>query len=703
MIGVARIGTLLLAVVLVLNGSVVGTSVEAPELETERNPAVTESAGSLTAADNNSTVRRHADPARSRESDDASDVQRWLADELGSQLAGSTINLSQGEYEQARDLAGDDYNETLAKYVEAQGESAAEGENQTFARAQENQQRYITTVREFRQTHQRYREAKEEGNETRARQLARRLDELASEVNRSSQELLEDYHELSERESANLSASMGAVNETRENVSEIQSEVRNREFVRTELTVESETANVSFLEPLSVNGRLTAENGSAVEARSARFRIGSRTIATEVSDDGRFEFDYRPTLLPLNASEVTVQYVPSNESTYLGANATSRVNVSQVDPTVELSEVPEEAAFNETVVAAGNVSADGIAAEGVPVVVTVGDVEIAQTETDSNGSFRVEGELPLEVPGGDREIRATLPIEGRALASAADSADIGVRNTSSSLTVRADPINLTRVQVVGQLDAERNVSMSNRSIELRIGGTHLRTVGVNESGGYATIVELPAAARENGTATLVALQDANGTNLASSRANATVNIPYHWVLAERLPWKAAGVVGALGLLAVGLFVRSRRTWYRWLPFIGGPEVGRTQANGDGPPTEETDEGTGEGSEDDRTQKLRKTLDEVCSRRSARSPGQTVEATYAVVRGHLSNDHDRSSAKTHWEFYRAREDELEADERAALRRLTELYERAAFSRESTTETEATEAIEATSAFERTGVE
>jgi len=65
-------------------------------------------------------------------------------------LAGSTRNISQAEYDQARSLLGDEYDETLSQYVTVAGETEQEESAEAFQTAQEDAAELATPVKNLR-------------------------------------------------------------------------------------------------------------------------------------------------------------------------------------------------------------------------------------------------------------------------------------------------------------------------------------------------------------------------------------------------------------------------------------------------------------------------------------------------------------------------------------------------------------------------
>jgi len=92
----------------------------------------------------------HKNPDTISESGDTEQVASYLSGQLGSMLAGSTRNISQAEYDQARSLLGDEYDETLSQYVTVAGETEQEESAEAFQTAQEDAAELATPVKNLR-------------------------------------------------------------------------------------------------------------------------------------------------------------------------------------------------------------------------------------------------------------------------------------------------------------------------------------------------------------------------------------------------------------------------------------------------------------------------------------------------------------------------------------------------------------------------
>jgi hypothetical protein len=665
------------------------------------------------APENNSSVR-HERRDRLDETGDQTALKRWLASSLSSQLEGSFIQLEQGEYERARSLLGDSYRKDLGKYVEVAGNTDDESDDQAgeeFDEAQDQQDEYVTAVQQYRTTYREYEEAKRAGNETRARELARDLNDLQARIQQTGANLTASYDTLSSITAVDLSQANQTVTNTTGNITAQQREVRHATFTNTTLTITQRTATASFLKPVRLHGKLTAANGTRLADRQIVVRLSERTVRTRTTANGSFRVSLRPTLLPLGRQPVLIRYVPRASAVYLGTNTTVPVNIIQTTPTVSLSRTPSTVAFNETVAVDGRVHAANVSAGGVPVQVAIGDTVLETTRTRANGRFTVRTPLPADVPAGEQSVHVTLPLADQALAPANASATVTVTSTPTQLSVTQpnttdEP---TTVTLQGTLTTLAGAAVAEESIQVRVANRTVATATTNQTGQYTVEVAADALAAalapNNTTVTVTAVYPGPG-NLDPSRAQTRVEVPapardaalggetgsgmatvWRWLPAP--PWLIVGGVIALGILS-GVVSRH---------FELGPwsheATDATTATDSQAETPAEPQPTNSDTELPIGQPLYENA------RDHLVAGQTdtaVQAAYAAVRQQTTDalewDAQDAATQTYWEFYYAcRAHEAITDTQAtALKQLTDDYEHAQFTSTATAADRATAAID-----------
>jgi hypothetical protein len=695
-------------------------------------PAADSLTGTTLPAQLNNTTVRHENPDRTDREGRLEMVVSHLSGRLADRLGESAVRISRSEYERARGLLGDGYGEDLAKLVDVAGDTGREGVGDAFERTRDAQREFADEVREFRETRDAYREAKQNGDERRARRLARELDADAENVSTTGARLEGRYDGVENATGASLADASAVVANTTAAVVESGREIRAAEFVPTTLTVSVATDRVSFSAPLTVRGRLATANGSALADRRVRLRIGERTLVADTDGDGRFAVDYRPVTTPTGPTALAVRYVPDAESLYYGANRTLSVTVEPVAPTVTVEAATDGTRFGEPVDAAGRVAVGDRGVPGLPLAVRVDGVRVASGRSGSDGSFDLSGALPADVAAGGRELSVVVAQRDRAVARAVTSREVLVGTTATALDLDARTVRRTgdanetgtaagstaggrAVVTTGRLTSVDGDPIGGATVSLATGGSTVATATTDAAGRYRT--QLPASAfgdapadGDDRTVRVAAVYDEPGTNLGPSRANATVDLsggastpdegavegsvdgpptgPSSLLggvlallfgadgagaggvarLAGDVPWVGVG----LGLGGAVLLAVGGVLWRR-----GDDEPGAVGAAAAG-----VDAGAGDDGDDENGTTDEPAPEPLGTARAALDGGRTgaaVRSAYAVVRAALDETGvDAPSSATHWEFARACHEAGVADPEA-LDALTATYERAAYGR------------------------
>jgi hypothetical protein len=630
----------------------------------------------------NGTVQ-HERPEAAGESGDLQALQRWLDGRLSGQLESSTVALSEGEYERARAMLGDDYDERLDQYVDVAGETG-EGEDagETYRDVRESQRDLATQAERFEQANERYDRARENGNETAARQAAREMNRVGDRIGRSGANTTRGYATLENQTGVDTDSERAVVTNLTADVRERQEAVRQATFVETELAVLEATRTISFTDPLELTGRLTAENGSAVANRDVIITVADRPRATTTDGEGRFTVTYRPRTLRTDATSVAVAYVPRNESAYLGSNASGPVDVQQVEPTLTVREHTEQTSFGEPAGAIVAVTVDGQPVDGIPVVADVAGQRVGRATTNDEGAVRVDGPLPATVPAGDQELRVAVPLRDRAIAAADEQVPTTVDETGTALNVTGERRG-SEATVSGRLITDDGRPVDGQQVQLSRNGTVVTTVETGPNGSYAVTVPLaPESAAPSGRVQVAASFDGAETNLDAARATTTFDVDQaggsSTLRQEWLPGDVSlsvlvgvGVTG-VGLVLLGVWLVRRRRSNPGEESDDAPAVSQsatetTDESPDGPPAIERAE-------------------TFLERGAA---GAAVRAAYAAVRERHAAD---GAPRTHAELV-ATTESLGEDEQRAFERVTSAYEREAFARGSVDERGARDALDA----------
>lgn len=622
------------------------------------------------AIDTNETTVQHVNPDESDGAGDLEAVQSSLARRMAGRLVDSSIQLSQGQYAAADELIGEAYQNQYGKYVDVAGETDEEGQSETFASAQQNQQQLTNDVQTYRETLTEYRDARRAGDEDRARQLARELEQITANISTTRMALLASYQAIASDTGADLTSGTQALNQTVTNITTTQAVVREETFTETRLAVTAESATASFVEPLVLTGTLVTEDETPLADRRIRVSIGDRTFQTMTDADGNFRTSYRPVTRPAGDAVITLRYLPATQSPYLGADASVSTTIEQVAPSFQLEPVADTVGYAAPVRVAGQVTAAGTPVDALPVVVTVGGQQVARGTT-TDGRFTLSGPLPAGVAVGSMPVRVRVSLENRAIAGRSVSRSIQVRETATLLAVNATATETT-MTVNGRFTTTAGVAISGQELTLLRNGSVVQTVRTNADGTYTA--ELPG----DPAATYrvrVQYKDTT-TNLAATNATAVVTLPpatgegtggtgppstvgqLRAVVSDRPLLALLGTV-----IVVPLAVCAAWLWRRSDTAVSAdPTPDPTVVTPSSSP--DTDEPDTPG---------------LSAARSAlpEDADLAIERGYSRVRHHLQQTGYGSPTATHWEFYEACV-AADLDNAAALEQLTQLYEQAAFS-------------------------
>jgi hypothetical protein len=648
----------------------------------------------------NGTAVSHENPAVADRPSDLDRVANALANSMTRRLAGSTVELSQGQYQRARSLVGTGYDDQLAKYVDVAGPTGAGDAAESFRDARSNQRRFVNQTAAYWDTYDDYRDARRAGNEQRARRLARRLDEIARNVSRTGDRLDRNYQTIAGQTDADLNESRERVTELQRSVRQEQATVRQTEFVRTELVVDAANRRISFVDPLALRGRVRTNDGSAVADTTVRIRVANRTYAVETDSEGSFSLQHRPTTAPLGTRNLTVEYVPDTESRYRDANATVPVRVQQVTPSASISEAPPVTRFGQTVVVTGRVEAESVPASGVPVSVRLGDASLGSAETNDAGVFTVRRRLPATVGAGERTVTGTVELTDSALARTNATASVRVAPSDTNLTASLSRGGDDTILVSGRLTTVDGTQVPGQPVTLSVAGAPVADVRTGPRGTYRTTLSVSdlRSAADDGTTELVVSYDGAGTNLEPARASRSVDVGdpdtggvvSSWIglLVGDVSFGFLPLGGQSGstALAAGVLVLVTLvggTFYVGLRQVGSPDQYRDgDAAAHDSPAEHDADRTG----------AVPTLATATTHLSNDETDAAVIDAYLVARDRFERVYSLPGGTTHWQLYRALCDSASDEELSDFRRLVERYEYAAFGREATSAADAEAAVE-----------
>lgn len=682
---------LLVATVLPAQAAAVSTS------DVARFSSQPEHVGAASFARNNSTVH-HENPDDVQSEGDVSELERWLSSRLSSQLGSSTVRIEQGQYEKAHSVLGDDYDDLLSKYVEVSGQTDGTADDKTaktLKDAQQSQRRYVSRVQRYHQLYDRYQRAKRNGNDEKARTLARKLERLQKDIDRSSSNLTTNYNRLSNGTNVSTADEMRRIRNVTQNVSSQQATVREAEFTQTNLTATIRTPNVSFFDPIRVTGRLTDENGTALGNQSIQLRLGgNRSQRVRTSEDGSFSLVGRPAVVSRGNRSFRVEYHPTNESIYLGSNATVQANVSPVAAMIDISNHTRRVQYNDTVAVSGRVHARQVGATDVPLAVFLGETRLGTTRTGPDGSFSFNTTLPAGVPANSSAIRVAFPFRDRALNALNATAPVVVDPSATTLTLSGTTGKTRSVDLSGYLNTTTGAPVADQRVSILVNGTQVASTRTDENGTYrVSLVLPPSLVSADGNATFVARFDGRGKNVES--AHTATELAVSGADDGPLDSTTRGWLVSLGVAAL----ITLGGFFLWRSDFGGGD-----ADPDGPGGVATDADTVTESDDATTDPSVSAAAFLDRARSARDAGDfetAVEMGYAATRDRFDAVVP-TAASTHWEFYNAcREADLAAETLSTIADVTERYERAAFAANRVSRETATAVIDAASTLVEDG--
>ena len=705
---VALSAVLVLSLIAVPAGLVAGTSGQSVSDGAALSPTGT---AQVDVPEENNTSIQHRNPEDVDASGDLGMVQAWLEGRMGTVLVDCTEGLAVGSYDVCDRLDGE-YPEWAGKYVDLAEETDETEDDDTGPAFQDSRDRLDSLsedVREFRTTYRDYREARRQGNQTRTRQLARELVEIAEEIDETTTPLVEDYRRISNTTTVDLQPQVEQLGAVNENVSTVAEQVESREFAPTTLIVSLQSATFSYRQPLQVSGQLRAD-GESLAGGQIVLEAGEDQVRTTTDESGTFTLSYRPTDLPLSVDSVTVRYVPDPESAYRSSTASRDVEVRQVTPSITVGTELAEARFDEQVTADGRLTVDGEPVDGVPIVIVADGHRVGRQQSDSTGRYTVPFRVPATIPAGTRTVVAPVPFEDRALAGVNATADLVIEPTPTSLSVVASESEPGRLSVQGELATADGTPVDGQPIQLQIDGSEAKTVQTTD-GEFGTTTALSGESGDddgNVTVVVTAIFTGEGTNLEASRASTEITVSPP---PDGTQGSIGGAVGTIrdrgrelvqSLDGTGLgAILAALTWWQWLLVgmvvlaviagtyvfrerlanaIGGSAGGRQPTDDSGDTDAKTAFTSPDGSEGEGAAQPADIRPLDASRRQldAGEGDAAVVSAYASVRSGLQDTTGDGRALTHWEFLEiCRENGLTDEDVLALEQVTEAYEEAAF--------------------------
>lgn len=638
----------------------------------------------------NTTVRQeHPDDAN--EDGDTAGVADALTARLSELLGDSAIQLSQGQYQLADQLVGERYEAVLSKYVDVAGDVGQEDAADGLQTAKEHQENLSAALRTFNRTYEAYRDARAAGNETKARELARELLRLEERISDLSRDLTDIYAFLENETDTDLDDATEAVRAVNKSTTNTTTDVRSQVFIQATLSVSVDRNRISFASPLRIAGALHTENGSAIANHTAVIVIGDRSYTVTTNATGEFVATYRPVRLRTDAEDIRVSYEPLATSLYLGSSVTVPVTVSRSTASVSLRDATRSAAYMETVTVRGVMQVEGTGVPNAPVVASVAGTTLARGQTDDRGRFDLSGPLPSGIETGTRDLGVRLALADRAVRAGPTTTTLSVESTDTALSVQGQLVE-AGIQLSGSFETVDGAPIGSAPLQIEFNESVVASIATGGDGTFATTQPVPTGA-DGDVAVTVRYADPT-SNLRSEHARITLSVsdpPGDGLSVSDPPgdggsdWTLWGIsvpawatdsrtVGAgLGVVLLGAIAFA---WYRRTP---GDT--RDVANGSSSVRSEAD--LGANAETESLETARAFAEEGNANRA-------VETAYSVVRAAIAAQGIENQG-THWEFYRRARASGVTDR--GLESLTETYERAVYSADPASESDAQTALEA----------
>ncbi|QCJ46004.1 hypothetical protein FCF25_02205 [Haloprofundus sp. MHR1] len=641
---------------------------------------------------NNSSVR-HENPDTAGRDGDTTQLRAYLIEKMVTRLGDGTVEIEQGEYQRGRDLIGDEYSELLDKYVDVEGSTGA---SSRLEHTREEQQEYGTDVQSYRDTYDEYQEAKQNGDEERARQLARELAEHESNVSQTGLDLTTSYERLSNRTGVETNDSQERIANITQNITDQQAEIRAAEFVETSLTLTTQQSQTSYLNPLSITGQLTTADGESLSNQNIILNTGSRQIQTQTDAEGHIATTFRPRTLPQGETTLTVRYVPEETSIYYGSNTTLNTSIEQVSGSVSLSEAPATTSFDDTVTVSGSVSVEDEQVSDLPLVVSMGGVELGTVQTTDAGSFSLTESVPAEVPAGEQSLTVSTTSQSQAIAIDEQVETVMVEPTETQLSVSGSQSSSSSVALQGELTTQTGKALAGQSVLIKQNGSTVASTTTNENGRFQTAVSTSDLEAVNSTVAFAAVFPGEKTNLEQSRAVTEVTLrnlggesgskTQESGQLSGLTTATVAIVAAIVIVVVAGFVWWRRREDEAEETTEKSEIDESETITSEPVTEPSV------SVSPASSRLSLATDALADGRT----DHAIELAYTVVREQFSKQlrSDNIEQQTHWEWYQTVADHSAVQtDLTVLQQLTVAYEHAAYRREELSAKDASDTLSA----------
>ncbi|WP_253739187.1 hypothetical protein [Halohasta salina] len=614
------------------------------------------------------TSSRHIGPELTQNEPSAEIVISEAEARVGSRLLNSTDALQAGQFDTAETTISGNTTDLLRQYerLAAQTESTADDEiAQEFNLTVQQQRELIGTARNSSSIYNEYQLARANGNQTRARQLARTLLKQTQDGNQTAERLTNQYEKLANETDLNATQTLTEINDAQARLAEIQDTVRSETLTPTSLRV-STPAAASPTQPMDISGTLSSNN-SQLTNKTIKISLGDRTVQTKTNEAGEFNASLRPLMIASGQQTVSVQFIPETTSIYDGQRVEKSIQIDSISPTADIQYSPSHVQFNETVVINGEVDAGQVPLSDVPVTTTIAGRPFKSVRTDHQGNFRISESLPATIPNGSQQIDVVISKQNVAVQPTIKTGEIYVNLTETELSFTSIQTDGSNITFVGQLTTTEGTELSDRRISISQGNSSSVVSYTNQSGYFDGSTSMEATSDISQLLfspdkhTLTARYDSTGENLEPSTQ--TTMVSYSSPIS--MPLQQIGFVG----LTVAAIIYAVSVWRRRESKSNGSEdeLSGVIDSEAALPTETVEEAS---------------PDKLLSHAKKYHDAGNVEAAaglgYVALRKKHMKSHDVARSLTHWELCRTLRSELDSSSHELLYEVTEIYERVLFS-------------------------
>jgi len=383
----------------------------------------------------------HRDPATIESETDLEALAEQLQGSLDGNLEDALAAADAGDYDQAREALGDEYDDELEQYLDVAQELDEQEQAELFSAVQSDQAEYTDALEDYETAQQAYEEAREEGDTQQARTHARELIDASERVDAAGGSTIEDYDELENTTGQDYSERTTSIDERRTDTATTSETVSREEFTETTLSVSANRTTVAFTDAVTLSGEVEPQEGS-VDQHEAQILFGGQSYTVEVDSNGQFELLVEPTGTWDEADEFTVEYRPESDTAFLGDETDIPLSVTNTETEFSITDLSSEASASSPILIDGTLrtTEDEKGVPNTPIEIRVDGQQLATTDTTESGIINTTAAIPATVSAGETDVELQLASSTRALSGDTYTDQIDIEPTEPVLTVNATSI-----------------------------------------------------------------------------------------------------------------------------------------------------------------------------------------------------------------------------------------------------------------------